>query len=112
MIAGLELLAPRSGALKKRTTRITVETQRVVVMSISALSETASCRICGAPAKWVTPDDAAAIVGVTPRTIYRWVEDKRLHFVETPAGLLLICVASLSQGGANMDLISESLTGP
>jgi hypothetical protein len=41
------------------------------------------------------PELAAALSGVTPRTIYRWVEDEKVHFRETPAGLLLVCAESL-----------------
>lgn len=43
----------------------------------------------------VTPDEAAAITGVTPRNIYRWIEAERLHYTEMPEGLLLICINSL-----------------
>lgn len=39
----------------------------------------------------ITPSEAAAIAGVTVRTINRWVEDGVLHFAETKEGLLLIC---------------------
>lgn len=44
----------------------------------------------------VTPERAAAIAGVTVRTINRWVEAESVHFTETRNGLLLLCVYSLS----------------
>lgn len=43
----------------------------------------------------VTPEQAAALVNVTPRIIYRWVEAQLLHFVEEETGQLLICRNSL-----------------
>lgn len=45
----------------------------------------------------ITPSEAAAIAGVTVRTINRWVEAERLHFAETGDGLLLICPNSVPQ---------------
>lgn len=43
----------------------------------------------------LTPEEAAWLVCVTPRTIYRWVEEGRIHFRESEEGWLLICLASL-----------------
>ena len=43
----------------------------------------------------VTVDEAAAIAGVTSRTMYRWADAQKLHFSETAAGVLMICCASL-----------------
>ena len=43
-----------------------------------------------------TPDEAAILAHVSSRTIYRWVEAETIHFAETPDGLLLICLNSLS----------------
>jgi predicted site-specific integrase-resolvase len=43
----------------------------------------------------VTPQQASAIAGVSVRTINRWVEAGRVHFMETPDGLLLLCLDSL-----------------
>lgn len=45
----------------------------------------------------VTPEEAAVLACVSPRTIYRGVEAGRIHFMETPEGLLLICLNSWSQ---------------
>ena len=43
----------------------------------------------------VMPDEAGAIARVSSRTIYRWVEDAKVHFLERHDGLLLICLNSL-----------------
>jgi hypothetical protein len=93
-------LAGRSAALQvadvKRTTRrkITVETERLLVIS-SHREAAAWCEQCGARAKMVDPQEAAAIAGLSARTIFRQVESGQLHFTETAAGALLICLKSL-----------------
>jgi excisionase family DNA binding protein len=43
----------------------------------------------------VTPEEAVAVAGVGLRTIYRWVEEGRLHITETADGLFRICLNSL-----------------
>lgn len=43
----------------------------------------------------LAPDKAALLAGVSPRTMYRWVETGRVHFAESPDGQLFICLASL-----------------
>ena len=54
------------------------------------------CGVCAGPSRMLTPDEAAALAGVSPRTVYRWVEAARVHFAETPDGSLSVCLASLS----------------
>ncbi len=44
----------------------------------------------------VSAEAAAGIVRHTLRTMYRWVETGKVHFKETPEGMLLICVNSLA----------------
>jgi hypothetical protein len=45
----------------------------------------------------VSPDQAATIANVTSRTIYRWADAEKLHFMETAEGLLMICCTSLQE---------------
>jgi excisionase family DNA binding protein len=42
-----------------------------------------------------TPEEAAAIAGVSTRAIYRWIEAGELHFLEGPERNLLVCSTSL-----------------
>ena len=44
----------------------------------------------------VTPDEAALLAGLTPRTIYQRIENGTLHFTELGGGTLLICRDSVS----------------
>ena len=53
------------------------------------------CSGCQAHVSMLRVEDASALVGTTPRTIYRCVEAGKLHFAEQ-VGLLLICATSLA----------------
>jgi uncharacterized Zn finger protein len=55
------------------------------------------CERCGQVKQMLKPEEEATLVGVSARTIYRWIESDRLHFVETQDRLLLICHRSLLQ---------------
>lgn len=78
----------------KRTV-ITIETHRLTVVGSRRRSVVAWCERCGGRVRMVTPEQAAAFVGIQPRDIYRRVESGAVHFVETDAGALLICAGSL-----------------
>ncbi len=54
------------------------------------------CNQCNAKVSMVTPERAALLRETTPRFIYRKVENKELHFVETSDGKLFICCRSLT----------------
>lgn len=79
---------------RKRRIEITVETTRVLAISQSR-GRTDWCPACAAEVKLVTVDEGAVLAGVSARTLYRWVEAAKLHYAETPEGLLLVCLASL-----------------
>ena len=82
----------------KRRTIITVETERVLIIHGRAGQREALpawCAECDALVKLVSPEAAAALARVSPRTIYRWIETDRLHFTETAENTLLICLNSI-----------------
>ena len=76
--------------------RISFRRDRVIVIRPHASSRVAWCKGCRAGAVLLTAEEAAATAGVTPRTIYQWVEAGRVHFSETARGETLICLNSLS----------------
>jgi predicted site-specific integrase-resolvase len=45
----------------------------------------------------ISPEHAARIAGVSTRTIYAWLESGKVHFLDTPEALLLICLDSLTE---------------
>jgi hypothetical protein len=91
------------GDVTKRRTDITIETRRVLLISRPRGSLTAWCSQCAAVVSVITPDEAAILILVSSRTIYRWVESDLLHFIETPEGSLSICFNSISHSGEAVD---------
>ncbi|HEX8653418.1 MAG TPA: hypothetical protein VF708_21560 [Pyrinomonadaceae bacterium] len=81
--------------MKKRTL-ITVETDRIIVIGQSRTNTPIWCADCARRVSFVSVDEAAKISRTTSRTIFQWVEARRLHYTETPDGRLLICLSSLS----------------
>ena len=81
--------------MKKRTL-ITVETDRVILVSKGKRSPLVWCADCQKHVFLVTVDEAARISRTSSRTVFQRVEARMLHFTETPDGILLICLDSLS----------------
>jgi hypothetical protein len=83
--------------VKNRTrTEITIETERVLIIRKRKGSVLTWCSTCAGQVPMVKVDDAAVIARVSCRTLYRWVEAEKVHFAETPEGLVLICLSSLA----------------
>jgi excisionase family DNA binding protein len=80
---------------KKRRTEITIETERLLVMSVQRESSLGWCDNCAGQVTMITPNEAAVRARISPRTIYQWVEAGKLHFTKTSEGSLFICLNSL-----------------
>jgi hypothetical protein len=78
--------------IRNRKIAITVEKERLLV--ISQNNEQSWCEQCQATVKRIGPSQAAAIKGVSHRTIFQHIESGQLHFVES-GGVLLICLEAL-----------------
>jgi len=83
-----------------KRTEIIIETHRLVVVRRQGISIRAWCEGCLAEVKMITPHEAAAIADVSSRTIYRWIEEAKLHFTEELDGVLFVCADSLQAGRA------------
>jgi helix-turn-helix protein len=79
----------------RKRTEITIETDRLVVVSGRKVSIVSWCRECNQRVKMVTVDDAAAMAGLSSRTVYRWIEAEKIHSLETSEKFLLVCPRSL-----------------
>jgi hypothetical protein len=88
----------------KRRTEITIETERLLVLSRHGESFGSKggenrpwvwCFSCAGPVRGMTTDEAALQAHVTSRNIFHQVESGLIHFIETSEGLLLICPNSL-----------------
>ena len=82
----------RSG-VKKRTD-ITIETERTLFI-VNPERIVSWCGSCRDEVKMATVDGAAALAGISSLDIFRMIEEKRLHYIETPARSLLVCLNSL-----------------
>ena len=78
-----------------RRTEITVETRRTLIIRNGRPYRLDRCAECGAQAQMTTANEAAILAGVSPRAIYQLIEARKLHFVEMPDGVVLICPNSL-----------------
>jgi hypothetical protein len=74
---------------RKRRLEIVVETKRRFTLRKSGPPHMVRCKHCSGPL--VSAEEAVAITGLSSRTIHRLVETAEIHFMETPAGALLIC---------------------
>jgi hypothetical protein len=79
-----------------KKTEIAIETKELIRVVGHRQPARAWCSACSSEALMVTPQQAAAIAGLSVRAVNRRVEANRVHFLETPEGLLLVCVNSLS----------------
>ena len=82
--------------MKWRKTEIAIEFEEMIRVVSHRQAARAWCSVCDSEALMVTPQQAAAIAGLSVRAVNRRVEANRVHFLETPEGLLLVCVNSLS----------------
>jgi len=81
---------------KKEKTVITIEMRQRTLIHRNRQKIFAWCEWCAAKTLVVLPDEAAKLRGISPRAIYRQIEDGDLHFTETENDALLICNNSLS----------------
>jgi hypothetical protein len=82
--------------MKWKKTEIAIEIEELIRVVSHRQAARAWCPACGSEALMATPQQAAAIAGSSVRAVNRSVEANRVHFLETPEGLLLVCVNSLS----------------
>jgi hypothetical protein len=79
----------------KKTTRLTIESERVYIFRRHKAVRRARCDQCAAMVGFVTAEEATALLRINARTFYRRVEEGSVHFTETTDGSLLICLNSL-----------------
>jgi hypothetical protein len=82
--------------MKKKAT-ITVETERLLVISRSRHTVDRWCHSCQADVKMIGIDEAAVIAGISQRTVFHLAEAGEIHFMETTEGQALFCLNSISR---------------
>ena len=93
---------PNAGEMIRRT-EINIETRRIMVIRRRQASNRGWCDGCLAEVQMITPNQAAAIAGISSRAIYRWIETSKIHFTEDSSGLVLVCVASVGASQTQSD---------
>jgi len=81
--------------MKKKAT-ITIETERLLVISRSRQAVDHWCDECHAEVKMIGVEEAAAVAELSQRKLFRLAEAGEIHFTETPLGRALFCLNSLS----------------
>lgn len=76
-----------------RVTAISIQTEEAFIVRRAAGIEV-KCNRCMASVM-VTPEEAADVLRLPVRRIYRLIEAGELHFQETTAGAVLVCLESL-----------------
>jgi hypothetical protein len=77
--------------------RVEITVEREVVSMPNGVTEDciAFCKECCADSTMLTPENAASIARATSRTIHGWIDEKKLHFIESATGKVLVCSRSL-----------------
>lgn len=93
----------------KRTRRITIETERVIEVSLASRRARTPCPECGDWSWMVSEEEAAMAVRTSPREISGLLEAGVLHFTET-GGRRLVCLTSLGVWFADYEMSIGSRT--
>jgi hypothetical protein len=80
-----------------KTTKLTIETRRVLLIRRVQNSGRLGCEECDKVVHFVTAAEAATIAETSQRTIYRWADAGMIHFVEPDDDSLLVCFNSLCE---------------
>lgn len=81
--------------MKKRTTRITFESERLLVIRQPTSRASRWCVACNAEVQVVTAEDAALVADRSLAAICRDIEAAHLHATDAGDGPLLVCLNSL-----------------
>jgi predicted DNA-binding transcriptional regulator AlpA len=81
--------------MKKKAT-ITVETERLLIISRARVAVRCWCQKCQTNVQMIAIDEAAAIAGLSQRTVFHLAEAGEIHFMETKEGQTLFCSSSLT----------------
>ena len=79
----------------KKTTRITIESERVSITRWSGSLPRNWCQRCGVEAEMLSLEQASSLVQVLPHRILAGSEAKGVHATEASDGSMQICLPSL-----------------
>jgi hypothetical protein len=82
-----------TGRTKKTT--IAAETERLLILNRHSGAVEGWCENCEELIGMVRPEEALALAAFRLQAVYRALEPGQLHSIESPDGLLHVCVSSL-----------------
>jgi len=80
----------------RRRVEITIQRRELTVTRGAQLPVVERCPVCDREVNMMPVELAAKAAGVSPRTLYRWIEQNKVHFRELSDGAVLVCENSLS----------------
>jgi|SRR6516225_5885968 len=95
----------------KRTTRITIERDRVWIIRQSGSLRRTRCESCAAEVEFVSIEQAMALTGRTADEIKHLVLAARLHTVSGRENGMRICLRSLFEGVPELRSLKETPAG-
>ena len=104
--------ATRGQMSAKKIREIRVDIQEIVLTRRLRRSLYAECTACGQGVQFVSAEQAAEACNVSTRTIYRWIESRRAHFIETRERRMFICLDSLRVEDGPCRFITDQVTVP
>ncbi|HMY72946.1 MAG TPA: hypothetical protein PLQ88_14105 [Blastocatellia bacterium] len=81
--------------MTEKKTEIKIETREIWTIRRAQPARHGWCFSCNARVELVTPEEASLVTGTGLRQIFRQIEQAQIHFLETPAGGVLLCLPSL-----------------
>jgi len=90
-----EKAASGDAAVIHRRVEITVDREVISLLHTPSAEVIGWCEGCGREVAMLNAEVAAMASGRTPREIYRWLEENKLHFEESATGAVRICSESL-----------------
>lgn len=79
--------------LRKKTEILINQTKRFVLLPET--EEIIACPECVGDEAMVAAETAASVFGFSRREVYRMIEARKVHFLETKEGVLFVCQKSL-----------------
>jgi len=79
----------------RRRVEITIQRRELTMTRGAQPTVTERCPVCNREVNMIPVELAAKAAGVSPRTLYRWIEQNKIHFRELSDGVVLVCENSL-----------------
>ena len=85
----------------RRKTEISVQQTKRLVVTLPETEEIITCPFCEGVEVMIAAESVASVFGFSRREIYRMVETRQVHFLETTEGVLFVCPKSLEDSSTN-----------